>query len=411
MPANKKRLKCDPQWFYNIDGGWEEFAETDAAMIERLFGSKSKVVATTDLSFNKKHKSVYEFDFKKMKQTNRDSNNTRKIKRVDPTEQSDSEEDDDSDSDDAEYTWEHQDNFGVWVALYDEDNELVESLFAKKTKKGQTFKTKELTFNQGYNSQYIFDFDNMTQRNSDSGTVRNIRRSKNVQQVWNVKNYGVKKETLSKNMKLSGDILATPDTWDPTSKKSPAVDLFKVSPSSKEYTNIVQPFFKTFGHGKSKPTIKSLTRIQNYQLWPFYALNRDKIEKKNTGKGGANEMFLFHGARVKQNMDAIINSGFDTRVAANGLCGTGTYFAVNSSYSDSGYVYRHKDGSKEMLVCRVLVGRYTVKQGNDRRPPPLDPKKPNDGLYDSVVDTINQPVMHVVFYDHQAVPEYLIHYN
>ena len=37
-------------------------------------------------------------------------------------------------------------------------------------------------------------------------------------------------------------------------------------------------------------------------------------------------------------MDAIINFGFDMRVAASGLYGVGIYFAVNAQYSDSGYV-------------------------------------------------------------------------
>eukprot|EP01060_Flectonema_neradi_P012002 TRINITY_DN1892_c1_g1_i5.p1 TRINITY_DN1892_c1_g1~~TRINITY_DN1892_c1_g1_i5.p1 ORF type:complete len:412 (+),score=80.54 TRINITY_DN1892_c1_g1_i5:64-1299(+) len=411
MSGHKKRMKCEPKWAYAVDNGWQDFAEEDAALIEKLYQGKTKVVATTDLSFNKKHKSIYEFDFKKMTQTNKDSNNKRKIKRIDPTDMSDDSDDDsDEESDDEpKFIWEHQDNFGVWVALYEEDNDLVESFYQKKSKSNNTFVTKDLTFNKGYNSLYTFNFAKMTQMNHDSGKIRNIRRSKNAPKAWNVKNYGVKKESKKAlaDMKLSGNVLDSPSTWTPA-KNPGGCDLVPVASSSKEYKRVLEPFFKTIG---GKPTIKSLTRIQNYQLWPFYALNRDKIERKNKGVGGANEMFLFHGTRVKANMDCIVNAGFDTRVAANGLCGTGTYFAVNASYSDSGYVYRHPDGSKEMLVCRVLVGRYAVKQGNDRRPPPLDPKKPNGGLYDSVVDNTGNPIMHVVFYDHQAIPEYIIHYK
>ena len=43
----------------------------------------------------------------------------------------------------------------------------------------------------------------------------------------------------------------------------------------------------------------SLQRIQNYTLWPFYALTRKAIADKN--KGDPNEMMLFHGARIRAN--------------------------------------------------------------------------------------------------------------
>merc|ERR1719356_1680940 len=39
------------------------------------------------------------------------------------------------------------------------------------------FMTKKLSFNKGFDSLYIFDFDVMTQVNSDSGTSRKIQRT------------------------------------------------------------------------------------------------------------------------------------------------------------------------------------------------------------------------------------------
>ena len=52
----------------------------------------------------------------------------------------------------------------------------------------------------------------------------------------------------------------------------------------------------------------SLTRIQNHALWPFYALTRKSLADKY--KGDPNEKMLFHGARVRANMDAITNFGY-----------------------------------------------------------------------------------------------------
>ena len=61
---------------------------------------------------------------------------------------------------------------------------------------------------------------------------------------------------------------------------------------------------------------------------------------------------------------------FDMRVAATGLYGVGIYFAVNASYSDSGYVFQNTDKSKEMFICRVTCGKHVPGNSALRRPPP-----------------------------------------
>eukprot|EP01059_Diplonema_ambulator_P028341 TRINITY_DN47119_c0_g1_i1.p1 TRINITY_DN47119_c0_g1~~TRINITY_DN47119_c0_g1_i1.p1 ORF type:complete len:409 (+),score=156.70 TRINITY_DN47119_c0_g1_i1:50-1276(+) len=407
MPPKKKQktesMPAGVSWMYKDDKKWKEYALEDQMMLEKAYGGMrggEKVMETKKLSFNKEFGSVYKFDFKNWTQLNKDSNNVRKIMRC--VEDESDEESKEGSDDESGVQWEVQDNHGMWTPFYDEDNDLIEGAFKKKSKKA--FKTTDLTFNKGYDSTYSFDFKDMTQTNEDSGNVRTIRRNLNGKpKAWKVKGYGISGSTGPKP-DAPASILAYPDTWE--KQKDPMIDLFEVKKGTPEYDNTLVDFFKTL---KKKVTVKKLERIQNYALWPFYALNRDKITKAN-GKHGCNEKMLFHGARVKANMDCIMKYGFDTRVANAGLCGTGTYFAVNATYSDSGYVYRAPDGTKEMFICRVLVGRFALKQGNDRRPPPLDPKKPNDGLYDSVVDNMKSPVMHVVFYDHQAVPEYIVHY-
>ena len=144
-------------------------------------------------------------------------------------------------------------------------------------------------------------------------------------------------------------------------------------------------------------------------LWKFYALTRYRVAMRNSGN--PNEKYLYHGARVRENMDAIINFGFDMRVARNGLAGVGIYFAVHSSYSNCGYVlYDPATKTKEMFVCRVAVGSCTKGKSGMVRPPPKSKKKADQGdLYDSVHN--NEDVMYIVFDNTQAYPEYLIKYK
>jgi len=64
--------------------------------------------------------------------------------------------------------------------------------------------------------------------------------------------------------------------------------------------------------------IHSLTRIQNYAIWPFYALTRKAMADRYGGD--PNEKLLFHGARVRANMDAITNFGSEHRQGCRDGC-------------------------------------------------------------------------------------------
>ena len=61
---------------------------------------------------------------------------------------------------------------------------------------------------------------------------------------------------------------------------------------------------------------------------------------------------------------------------------------------------------KYMFVCAVKCGEYTLGSKLLRRPP----KKPNgqNGLYDSVVDHVENPSIFVTFDNSQSLPLYLI---
>lgn len=56
---------------------------------------------------------------------------------------------------------------------------------------------------------------------------------------------------------------------------------------------------------------------------------------------------------------------------------------------------------------RVVVGDYCEGKKNIKSPP----VKPGGGFYDSVVDSLPEPKMFVVFDDCAAYPEYLIKYR
>ena len=83
------------------------------------------------------------------------------------------------------------------------------------------------------------------------------------------------------------------------------------------------------------------------------------------------------------------------------MFGNGVYFARDASYS-----VRYATGGK-MYLARVLVGTYTRGNSGLIVPPSKDPRSP-EILFNSVVDNQLNPSIHVVFFDSQCYPEYLI---
>ena len=124
-----------------------------------------------------------------------------------------------------------------------------------------------------------------------------------------------------------------------------------------------------------------------------------------------NERQLFHGTNPEI-VEAICKQNFDWRLHGKNATfyGEGSYFALNSSYSDS-YAKEDSKGSKFMFVAKVLVGSYTTGQSSYRRPPSKEPSNPASDLYDSCVDDRSFPTIFVVFDTDQFYPEYIIEYS
>lgn len=88
--------------------------------------------------------------------------------------------------------------------------------------------------------------------------------------------------------------------------------------------------------------------------------------------------------------------------------GMGTYFAKTANYTiDNRLSVPGKNCEKRIILCRVVVGEYTVGEPNLRYPP-YNPNAIEQSRYDSVVDDKNNPEIFVVFKDFAAYPEYVL---
>jgi hypothetical protein len=387
---------------------WAEVPAGDAAVLETAFktGLPSMTIATMSWAAG----APLTYDFAKFLESGADGS-SRPVRRLTPG------------------VWEWKDDTGVFVAFYDEDNVMIEQAWRVMSPADAEakFSTTKLSFNAGFNSQYTFSLQTCpkngelkgTQLNEDSGNVRELRRSTAdvAMAVWDTKDFGIAAmkappampadptpaagggdDGIARGASFASGIMKAPDTWEPQTQP---LQYFDVKEGSAEYKDITGPFLKKLN---CKAKIISVRRIQNEPLWRFYALTRYRVAQRN--KGDANEQAqLYHGCRVRQNLDSIIEYGFDMRVARDGLAGLGIYFALSSSYSNCGYVLQNPDKSKEMLVCRVAVGSHVQGKHGMKRPPP---KGKSNELHDSVS---RLPQMYVVFDNSQAYPEYLIKYS
>jgi hypothetical protein len=414
MPPKKKakvELTAAPAiakgdaWQRLNDAGthWEDYSAADAAAIAAAAAAKLPSLAAGDAECAPKGATTM-FDLGKLVETVLDTGRERPMRCL------------------AAPAWEYKDDSGLFVGFYDDDNARLEGLYracAFAPGAPAVFQTKDLSFNVDFGSMYSFTIQPSApgaaaagkQKNEDSGRERELRRGSAAAAtaVWATADFGIAAMKAPPAPILpaagagGGDsaaaIMAPPAHWQPQSKP---MEYFTVDPATAEYADVLKPFVKTLNQKSHK--IISVQRLQNTALWRFYALTRHRVAQRNGGN--ASERNLFHGCRVRKNMDAILEYGFDMRVACDGLAGVGIYFALNASYSNCGYVLQNGDKSKEMIVCRVACGRDAPGLHGMKRPPLL-PKSTAES-YDS---TSRLPTMYVVYDNAQAYPEYIIKYK
>ena len=81
---------------------------------------------------------------------------------------------------------------------------------------------------------------------------------------------------------------------------------------------------------------------------------------------------------------------------------------MNGAYSaNDSYATPDENGVRYVFQVRVVVGDYCQGKENIK----TTPEKPNGDYYDSVVDSMTDPQMFVVFDDCSVYPEYLIKFK
>ncbi|XP_072114362.1 protein mono-ADP-ribosyltransferase TIPARP-like [Mobula birostris] len=266
------------------------------------------------------------------------------------------------------------------------------------------------------NQRYQVDLNAGFQQNISTGTKRRICRRPLFQSIVTLLPY---LKTLSGGPELnssapsgntatpspsSNSSQGYPETWIPM---DPNVDFIKVPMAldDKAYGVVYRLFHKTMP--ETKFLILGIQRVQNQFLWDKYKRKKLYMSRKTTEC----EKHLFHGTSPPS-IDGICKHNFDPRVSGRHatLYGQGSYFARKSSYSHR-YARPSEDGSHYMFLSKVLVGRYTVGKPTMRRPPAIVPNDPSSDLFNSCVDSLEDPQIFVLFENDQCFPYFIIKYK
>ncbi|KAM9375570.1 protein mono-ADP-ribosyltransferase PARP12-like isoform 1-T1 [Pholidichthys leucotaenia] len=262
----------------------------------------------------------------------------------------------------------------------------------------------EIPFSAG-KQQYVLYFKDpsgtqqMYQQNIKHKTKREVRRRPRFVSAHEVQ---MKSNSTSTHCSSSSTTENIPASWDKNALPDIGHKLVLLSKSAMDFDMIERLFRSTMPQSK----INNIRRIQNPSLWQVFQWQKEQMKKRN---GKEPEMLhLFHGTDESL-IEPICEQNFDWRMC--GVHGTaygkGSYFARNASYSDR---YARASGSRNkiMFVALVLVGEYTRGSSSYVRPPQ---KKHSRDLYDSCVDSEDDPSIFVVFEKQQIYPEYVISYS
>ena len=202
-----------------------------------------------------------------------------------------------------------------------------------------------------------------------------------------------------------------PKEWDAMSD----TDSVKIVPLPMlaEHQKVGQKFRQTMPDAH----IINIQRVQNKELWNRYVQCMTRMHEKNPGR--VNEKFLFHGTRG-ESAEKICRSeeGFDVRFSREGMWGKANYFAVNAGYSDT---YSHQDGAngtREMILARVLTGDSYFSPSDSTLKMPPEKHQHSTGenqlqqvRYDSVKGKTSGSVVYMTYSNDRAYPAYIITYS
>jgi len=200
-------------------------------------------------------------------------------------------------------------------------------------------------------------------------------------------------------------IMALPDTWkteagaDVEEPRLVEVPSLVGAEPNLEFEHVASLLAK----GLPGASILGLKRVQNARLWEKYAWERHGVARKNGGQ--SNERELWHSTGHTPANDVCMSEiGFDPtysigtalRASLRGSgtdgnkYGIGVYFAEHALYSDVMRPSEAKEGGKEIVLAKVVLGN--VKEFGDKLAPDLlrEPIDERTGIaYDSWTGTEN----------------------
>lgn len=203
--------------------------------------------------------------------------------------------------------------------------------------------------------------------------------------------------------------------------------LYVVESSSFEYQEVESLFKAT----KSNANIISIERVENAAQHAQFMLIKEQHEDKLNGResfAGSVVKRLFHGThnsdkeqgknlpkKLAERVDQIVHNpsnGFQPLYSGSttgAIYGDGTYFARDASYSHS-YAAQLSGGRRQMIMAEVAVGRFTKGKQGMKDCPPIRASEPHV-KFDSLVDDVQNPTIHVIQHGAQAYPAYVITYS
>ena len=218
-------------------------------------------------------------------------------------------------------------------------------------------------------------------------------------------------EEIIKFQSLTVSAVEYPPEWEPCSTTTVTAMLFELLRYSTEWNCVAQKFQETMPDAE----IVSIKRIQNKWLWEKYAQTKKRMHQKNCGV--VNELELWHGSRT--NAEDIYDSeeGFDMRFSSEGMWGQANYFAMEASYSVK-YAHKREDGTKELLLAKVLTGDSFESVPNKAlRMPPEKPTTSSSEVklkqvrYDTVNGVTRNCRVYMTYSNDKAYPGYLVQFS
>ncbi|CAH2286319.1 mono-ADP-ribosyltransferase PARP10 isoform X1 [Pelobates cultripes] len=187
------------------------------------------------------------------------------------------------------------------------------------------------------------------------------------------------------------------------------VQLVLLPKTCSEYEQVVRSYHDTLQELKTIIEVLEVHKVNNVLLSHQYELKKQSMLLHQPC--GQVERILYHGTTETSALE-ICHHGFNRSFSGKNatLYGKGVYFAARSVLSTwDKYSPPSEEGKKFVLVAEVLTGEFTLGKP-DMITPPILPET-TGGVprrYDSLVDSLKEPSIFVIFNDTQANPKYLI---